>query len=191
MNLKLKVLGSLILLAFAGCASVPVVHDPSGVDVAVTGLSENLVMMYYGQGGVGEPDPYIAASGLLSGLLPSQKQDFVVLRIEIASLIQTHVDIYDVGVKDAKGADAARLFTKQEFLELLRSQSLDDQVLNGYKLKLDQTYFPDGGVEIKAGKRSYVAVLVGRHPLPTPLSVEASIDLGFDAPRVFRFQWTN
>ena len=148
-------------------------------------------MVYYGQGTDGDPNPYIPQSGLLSGLLASQKVDFVVLRMDIASLGPRHIAVTDAAAKDASGTVLARFYSEQDFLSMLKSYALDEQGFDSLKLRVEQSYMPDGGAQVKAGKRSYAVVLVGRHPLPKSLSVEADVDVEPGEPRVFHLQWAD
>lgn len=174
-----------IAVLLAGCSTLPRVQDPSGVDVSVTGLTDQKVMIYYGQGGPFEPDPYLTSGQLLTSSNP-----FIALRIEIASLRKAYVTLDDAEAKDSSGAVVARLSGKSDFLDLLRRQSADEQLLNQLDIKVERTYFPDRGVRIDPGDRSFAVVLVGKTQLPTPLTVTAQLSVE-GTLRVFQFQWPN
>jgi hypothetical protein len=183
----LAALSCLAGLVLAGCSTLPKVSDPSGVDVSVAGLTDQKVMIYYGQGGPDDLDPYIPANPLLSG----SHDALVVLRIELASIRKGFVTLDDARATDASGTVVARLYSKRDFLDLLGRQSTDEQVLTQLNVKVERTYFPDGGVEIGPGSRRYAVVLVGKSPLPTPLTVTAQISVDKGAPRDFQFSWSN
>ena len=174
-----------IAVLLAGCSTLPRVQDPSGVDVSVTGLTDQKVRIYYGQGGPFEPDPYLPSGQLLTPGNP-----FIVLRIEIASIRKAFVTLDDAEAKDSSGAIGARLSSESEFLDLLRRQSTDEQLLNQLGVKVERTYFPDGGVRIDPGSRSFAVVLAGKTQLPSPLTVTAQLSVE-GTPRVFQFQWPN
>jgi hypothetical protein len=144
-------------------------------------------MIYYGQGGSFEPDPYLPSGQVLT----SSNNPFVVLRIEIASIRKAFVSLDDAEAKDSSGTVVARLSSKPDFLDLLRRQSTDEQLLNQLGIKVERTYFPDGGVRIDPGSRSFAVVLVGKTQLPMPLTVTAQLSVDAGTPRVFQFQWPN
>jgi hypothetical protein len=156
------------------------------VDVAVTGLTDQKVQIYYGQGGDFEPDPYIPSGQLLTTTYP-----FLVLRIELASLRKAFVTLDDAEAKDSSGTVVARLYRKPEFMGMLARQSTDEQLLNQLGVKVERTYFPDGGARIDPGNRSFAVVLVGKTQLPTPVTVTAQLTVDAGTPRVFQFQWPN
>jgi hypothetical protein len=183
---KAALLACLAALFLAGCATLPKVSDPSGIDVSVTGLSDQKVMIYYGQGGPNQPDPYIASYQLLGG----SNDAYVVIRIELASLRKASVTLNDAVATDSSGNVVARLSSKRGFLGLLRQKSADEQLQTQLGVIVERTYFPDGGVEIGPGTRSYAAVLVGKPQLPTPLTVTGRMTVE-DAPRSFQVQWSN
>jgi len=175
----------LVPFIFAGCQSVPKVQDPSGVSISVVPLTDNQVMMYYGQGAPFEPDPYIAPAMILSS-----HWSYVVLRVEIQSMRKAFVTLSDAVARDATGAVSLNCPTSRIFLSLLRQESTDDQLLNQLATKAERTYFPDGGVEVGPGRRSYAAVLVGSVAKP-PLTVEAHMNVDTEPPRPFQVQWSN
>ena len=131
-------------LAVTGCQTLPRVEDPSGVDVAVRGLTDQKVMMYYGQGGPFEPDPYLPPNLLLSG----GHEAYVLIRIEITSIRKGLVTLDDAQATDSRGAVVARLYREKDFLDLLRRQKADEQLLGQLSVKVERTYFPDTGWEI-------------------------------------------
>ena len=161
MKSTLGALCCVIAVVLAGCSTLPKVQDPSGVDVSVTGLTDQKVQIYYGQGGPFEPDPYLASGQLLTSSNP-----FVVLRIELASIRKAFVSLDDAEAKDSSGTVVARLSSKPDLLDQLRRQSTDEQLLNQLILKVERTYFPDGGARIDAGSRSFAVVLMGKAQLP-------------------------
>ena len=175
-----------IAVLLAGCSTLPRVQHPSGVDVSVTALTDQKVMIYYGQGGPFEPDPYLA-----SGQLLTRSDPFLVLRIELASIRKAFVTLDYAEAKDSSGTVVACLSSKPDFLALLLRQSTDEQLLNQLSIKVERTYFPDGGVRIDPGSRSFAVVLVGKTQLPTPLTVTAQLSVEAGTPRVFQFQWPN
>jgi hypothetical protein len=177
----------MIAVLLAGCSTMPRVQDPSGVDVSVIGLTDQKVMMYYGQGGPFEPDPYLPSSQLLT---TSGNNPFVVLRIQLASIRKAFVTLDDAEAKDSSGAVVARLSSKPDFLDLLGRQSTDEQLLNQLGVKVERTYFPARGVRIDPGSRSFAVVLVAKTQLLTPLTVTAQLSIE-GTPRVFQFQWPN
>ena len=185
MKSTLGALCCVIAVLLAGCSTLAKVQDPSGVDVSVTGLTDQKVRIYYGQGGIFEPDPYLPSGQLLTGSIP-----FMVLRIEIASLRKAFVSLDDAEAKDSSGTVVARLSSKPDFLDLLGRQSTDEQLLNQLDIKLERTYFPGRGVRTDPGTRSFAVVLVGKTQLPTPLTVTAQLTVE-GTPRVFQFQWPN
>jgi hypothetical protein len=171
----------------AGCSTLPRVQDPSGVDVSVIGLTDQKVMMYYGQGGPFDPDPYLSSGQLLT---TSGNNPFVVLRIQLASIRKAFVTFDDAEAKDSSGAVVARLSSKKDFLDLLGRQSADEQLLAQLGVKVERTYFPGGGLRMDPGSRSFAVVLMGKTLFPTPLTVTAQLSVE-GTPRVFQFQWPN
>ncbi|HTP59731.1 MAG TPA: hypothetical protein VMM82_12495, partial [Spirochaetia bacterium] len=111
--MKLTGVALLLILPFilAECQSVPKVQDPSGVSVSVVALTDDQVMMYYGQGAPFEPDPYIAPGGIFSS-----RVTYVVLRVEIDSRRNAFVMLNDAAAKDATGSVVARVSSKRDFL---------------------------------------------------------------------------
>jgi len=174
-------------LVVIGCQTVPKVSDPSGVDVTVTGLTDQKVMIYYGQGAPFEPDPYIPPSLLLSG----HTDAYVVVRIEVASIRKALITLDDAQAMDATGTVVAHLLRKADFLDLLRRQGADEQLLGQLDLKVERTYFPDAGWQTSPGKRAFAAVLVATAPLKPPLTVNAQLTVDGGAPRAFQVPWTN
>jgi len=175
----------MIAVLLAGCSTLPRVQDPSGVDVSVTGLTDQKVMMYYGQGDTSQPDPYLPSGQLLV----TSSNPFMVLRIELASIRKAFVTLDDAEAKDSTGTVVARLSSKPDFLDLLRRQSTDEQLLAQLGVKVERTYFPGGGVRIDPGRRSFAVVLMGKTQFPTPLTVTAQLSVE-GTPRLFEFQWS-
>ena len=155
------------------------------MDVSVTGLTDQKVRVYYGQGGPFEPDPYLPSGQLLTPGNP-----FIVLRIELASIRTAFVTLDDAEAKDSSGTVVASLSSKADLLDLLARQSTDEQLLNQLGVKVERTYFPGGGARIDAGRRSFAVVLTGKTQLPTPLTVTAQLSVE-GTPRLFQFQWPN
>jgi hypothetical protein len=184
MKSTLGALCCVFAVVLAGCSTLPKVQDPSGVDVSVTALTDQKVQIYYGQGGPFEPDPYLPSGQLLTSSDP-----FIVLRIELASLRKAFVSLDGAEAKDSSGTVVARLSRVPDFMDLLRRQSTDEQLLNQLTIKVQRTYFPDKGVQIDPGNRSFAVVLVGKAPLPTPLTVTAQLSVDTGTPRIFQFQW--
>jgi hypothetical protein len=176
-----------VALVLAGCSTLPKVTDISGVDVSVTGLTDQQVMIHYGQGGPFEPDPYIHGNQILSG----DNRAYVIVRIELPSIRRAFVTLDGVQAVDSNGTVVASLYSKREFLDLLRTQGTDEQLLTQLHIKIERTYFPDGGAQIDPGSRSYAVVLVGKAPLPVPLTVSARISVDGGTPRAFNFQWSS
>ena len=166
--------GCLAVVALLACASLPKVLDPSGIDLNVTALSDRMVMVYYGQGGPFSVDPYLPITGFMIG----KQFSYVVLRIQLVSLRKSHISLIDARATDSDGKVVARLHSRQDFEALIRSQTADEQAIGRLDTKVDQTYFPDGGVETVPGERTYTAVLVADTTihLPVPISVEISVD---------------
>ena len=171
-------------LVMAGCQGLPKVLDPSGVDVAVTGLTDQQVMIHYGQGAPFDPDPYLAPNMLLSG-----HASYVVLRIEINSIRNAFITVNNAEAKDAGGTVVARLSSKRDFIGMLIQQSTDDQLLTQLQVKAERSYFPDGGIEVGPGSRAYAVVLVG-NVLTPPLTVTAQVTVDTSEPRAFDFPWS-
>ena len=174
-----------IAVLLAGCSTLPKVQDPSGVDVSVTGLTDQKVQIYYGQGGPFEPDPYLSSGQLLTSGNP-----FLVLRIEIASLRRAFVSLDSAQAQDSSGAVVARLSSEGDFIEMLGRQSTDEQLLRQLGVKVERTYFPARGARVEPGKRSFAVVLAAKTQLPTPLTVTAQLSVD-GTPRAFQFQWPN
>ncbi|MFI5367691.1 MAG: hypothetical protein ACHQ1F_01630 [Spirochaetia bacterium] len=175
-----------VAVLLAGCSTLPGVQDPSGVDVSVIGLTDQKVMMYYGQGDTSQPDPYLPSGQLLV----TSSNPFVVLRIGIASIRNAFVTLDDAEAKDSSGTVVARLSSKKDFLDLLGRQSTDEQLLAQLGVKVERTYFPGGGLRMDPGNRSFAVVLMGKTQFPTPLTVTAQLSVEGTA-RVFQFQWPN
>ena len=185
MKSTLGALCCVIAVLLAGCSTLPRVQDPSGVDVSVTGLTDQKVRIYYGQGGPFEPDPYLPSGQLLTSNNP-----FVVLGIELASIRKAFVTLDGAEAKDSSGTVVARLSSKPDFLDLLQRQSTDEQLLNQLGVKVERTYFPGGGARIDPGSRRFAVVLVGKTQLPTALTVTVQLSVE-GTPRVFQFHWPN
>jgi len=178
--------GCLAVVALLACASLPKVLDPSGIDLNVTALSDRMVMVYYGQGGPFSVDPYLPITGFMIG----KQFSYVVLRIQLVSLRKSHISLIDARATDSDGKVVARLHSRQDFEALIRSQTADEQAIGRLDTKVDQTYFPDGGVETVPGERTYTAVLVADTTihLPVPISVEISVD---GEARNLQAQWVH
>lgn len=187
MKASVAALSCLAALVLVGCATLPRVQDHSGVDVSVTGLTDQRVMIDYGQGFPFEPDPYIPPNQLLAG----SHDAYVVLRIEVASIRKSFVRLDGAAATDSSGTVVARLFSKREFLNLLARQNTDEQLITQLGVMVERTYFPDGGLETGPGSRRYAVVLVGKSPLATPLTVNAQVTVDTGSPRAFQFQWSN
>lgn len=185
MNLKLASLGALFVIALSACSTVPVVHDPSGVDVTVTPLTQNQAKVYYGIGIPYNPNPFLPESGIVS-----QKYDYIVLRIQIAALHATTVGIVSANAVDSKGTIVARLYDRRSFTQITKDTYINEpNTVPALTLKIEQNYFPDNGVTMtKEGTATYAAVLVGKHPLAKNLNVEVEVQVGANvAPRIFHF----
>ncbi len=143
-------------------------------------------MAYYGQGGPFEPDPYIPASQILTGTNDS----YVILRIDLASIRKGLVTLDGAQAANSNGDVIARLLSKQDFQNVLLRQTADEQLLNQLDIKVERTYFPDGGARVSPGTLSYAVVLLGKGKFPTPLTVKAQVSVD-GTPRTFELQWTN
>jgi len=182
-NIRLRLILPLVgvLVALAGCATVPKVTSPTGVDVSVSQMSPSTIRSYYGIGVSGDLNPFIPAGGMLH----KQKQDFIVLRISVASLRDADVTLDRATARDAQGNDVADLYTWRQFEALLKHDYFQGRDYQQVYSRARNAYMNPFDVSVRPGRSTYVVVLVGKHPLPFPVSVKVDVTVGLNDLRTF------
>ncbi len=175
---------ALTCLILAGCATVPKVTDPSGVDISVKAMNLYSVRTYYGTNATGDYNPFIPFGGLIT----RQDKDYVVLRIHIAAARDAVVSVNRILAEDASGARVAEWYTWPRFKRYIESWQYGGRQQQQLVDRAMRAYLPSNTVKVGPGTRNYVVVLIGNRPMPSPVTVVANISVDGGAPRIFRFE---
>lgn len=112
------------------------------------------------------PSPYIPPDGLFL----KSDQEFIVLVIEAVSESgDSQASLIDIVASDG----STRYRTKNEFISWWKTRSVYESYRRDWQRFLDRTYVPEGVFSIERGKSTFIAVMMGKRPIPKPLSVEA------------------
>jgi len=167
--------------ALSGCAGVPKVVDPSGVDLSLSRLTERQMLALYGAGTDDDPNPYVTPGSLLS----SSDAEYIVLRLDVVAARRALISLNEVTARDDSGKQLATLYTWPDFKAWLKSWSMDDKVLNIEYVKAESSYIPGMDFQVGVGRRSYYLVLIGKRPIPKPCTVLGSFSIDSDTTKNF------
>lgn len=171
---------SLILL---GCVTIPKVTSPSGVDISVSAMSISQLKRNYGIDVSGDLNPFIPRSGVLT----RQRNDFVVLKIDIAANRKAEVSLDDAVARDASGTVVAKLYTWSQFQGMLKQEYTAGRDYQQVYNRAHNAYLYSLQTEISPGRTSELVVLVGKHPLPKSVEVLVQMTVASGQPRYFKF----
>lgn len=190
-KIPLRILLSLVVtaVALAGCASIPKVTSPTGVDVLVSQMSLPQIRSFYGIGVSGDLNPFLPPGS--AGLLHKQKMDFIVLKISVASARDAVVTLDSAVARDAHGNDVADLYTFDQFQSMLQANYQSGPTYQQVYGKARNAYLNPFEESVRPGRTSSVVVLVGKHPLPLPVTVDVHITVGVSDQRSFTVHVTS
>ena len=157
---------ALISLILAGCASVPKVSNPSGVDVSLRALSEVQVEQRFGS--IDGYDPYITPSTIVN----ANPDQYIVVELTIAAAKEARISVFSLVAKDADGRKFAHFFQWDDFAAYLDGWKEDAHAGQMLTAKAARDYLRNTDFDMKPGRRSYMAVLIGKKPLPKDFTIE-------------------
>jgi hypothetical protein len=175
-------LAAILPLAFAlvlGCASAPKVVDPNGVDVSLRFVTEAETTTRWDTEGQGM-NPYMTPSSMFS----INNDQFYVVEMTIAAARSAKVEVYAIKALDAEGAQIARFFDWTDFAAYIQSWKQDDQGGLSMARKANATYLKSLSFDMQPGRRSYIAVLIGKKPLVGKFRVEALVGVDEDTRKI-------
>jgi len=169
-------------MLIVGCAGVPKVTDPSGVDINVVSLTEREVLGRFGM--TTDGNPYVAPGAAVMGT----PGEYIVLRFDISA---SHEGIFHLNRIDALGPDSkpvATAFERDGFASYAPKWTDDESLAKKLSVNVERTYLPGYDFPIRPGRRTYYAVLAGKRPLPRPFVVTVSVSIDSGTARDFAFQ---
>lgn len=152
-----------LLLALGSCASAPDVVDPSGIDVTFREMKAGDLLRYSVDKGL---NPYTNV-----GMLIRRPDDFLVLRVMMTTNRPLTFEIASLDAYDAGGQKIATFNDRRIFLEHLKKWTTDPADFTRLEGEVNRTYLPYGTLRFRSGKRGYILVLIGKHPMPQAVTL--------------------
>ncbi len=106
-------------------------------------------------------------------MLIKKTKEFIVLELAITSDVPVNIEYGRVKAVSDQGTNLARFMDKPAMVEYWRDMGTLEEFDKQTEV-LERTYLPFLSFERKAGRRSYIMVLIGERPIPRPFNVEAS-----------------
>jgi len=158
---------ALFSLVFVGCASVPTVSSPSGVDVSLQAISEIEAEQRFGTLNSGS-DPYVTPGSFVN-VNPDQ---YILVELNIAAAKEAKISIYSIVAHDTEGRELAHFFQWNDFVAYIDGWKEDAHTGQMQTAKAARDYLKVTDFDMKPGRRSYMAVLIGKKPLPKDFTIE-------------------
>ena len=163
-----------VSFVLVGCATTGPI--PLANSFLVTLLSDKQIRSDYGPSF--NNNPFLPPQG---GLFSSKGEDYVVLKLSLATTSAVAVSLSGATASDEKGKVRAVYYDADKFrnLTLMLSPPPMD---NTTKLdKIAWFYLPSTTVQLRPGSYSYVIVLVGPHPIPDNVTAHVNLVVGGNA----------
>lgn len=157
---------ALSLLAIS-CVSVPMVASPSGVDASLRAYSAAEVQLRFGTISAGN-DPYVTPGTLLS----NNPDQYVVVEIDIAAAREAKLSILQLVATTPDGKRVASFIPWDQFSAYTTSWQEDAHTGEMQLATAERTYLKTTDFVMKPGRRSYMAVLLGKTPFPKDFTIE-------------------
>lgn len=154
-----------VLISLWGCASIPPISDPSGVDVAANILSDEEIRIAYGLDD--QTNPFMTPRGVL---VP-KTNEFIVLKLKVRAAKPASFTLVSLRAITAEGTAVARFYDVREFCDFWKAWSSDEQ-LAAQKVASVKKHYLDGWSYTVRGSSERTLTLVGKMPIPRPFSVE-------------------
>ncbi|HUX11625.1 MAG TPA: hypothetical protein VMW87_01280, partial [Spirochaetia bacterium] len=126
------------MVLLAGCASIPKVSDPSGVEISVTRMSDSQVRTRFGTGAAGDLNPFVPFGGLLT----PQTADYVVLDVTIRAARKANLTFYRASAVDNTGKVVGDLYRWEQFKKLIKDWADPGKDYNQLYDRAMRVYFP-------------------------------------------------
>jgi hypothetical protein len=168
---------AVLCAALAGCASVPKVADPSGVDLSIHSVSESEATLRFGAN-ESDGNPYLTPGGILQ----INKDQYVLVELKINADKPAHLEIYSIVARDAEGKEIAHFFEWNDFVAYIDDWKIDSRSGDMQRAAASRNYLKSTSLDLKPGSRSYMAVLIGKKPMPKKFTIDALFGVG-DASR--------
>jgi len=175
---------SALALALSSCSTIPKVTDPSGVDVSVTQMTPGEISASYGfdTGDTGDNiNPYLARTGYLT----RQTLDFIVLQLKITAAVPAKVYLYRWSARGPSGNEVAALYSRDALRTQIDAWNQPGRGLQQANDTIRRSYLPSTTIEIGPGRRTYVLVFAGKHPMPLPATVVVDLSVNSGKGRSF------
>lgn len=112
------------------------------------------------------PSPYQCPDTLLF----KSDKEFIVLVIELVPEHQgENVELVEIAASDS----TTRYQPKTAFIDWWKTRSIYESYNRDWLRYLDRTYVPEGSFHLVKSHYKLFAVLMGKRPIPKPLSIEA------------------
>lgn len=179
-------------MLFFSCASNPATVVPKQtITLIPQALVKNGVL-----GNQQDENPYIEPASLIFG----KKNEFVVLRLDIASPDDVYVDFNAEVILEDTTVGATQK-TKEDMIQFwaepedyrdptAKKAQVEKGLWDGgspnlntqRRITLDQTYLPAPNFVMKKGTHSYYVVLMGKYPIQRPAKLHARLQVGEQLP---------
>jgi predicted small secreted protein len=158
----------LVALSLSGCATSPKasgdITPSQGDTVTVTLVSESELRAQYGR--TPSDNPFYAPTAAVF----AKPYDYIVLRLTATVGATSSLEILQADARNEKDKIKASYYDRKQFAELSTDLTFDPQNINVRQSKVQWYYLPaDKRIRLKAGKTSWIFILVGTHPLPPSL----------------------
>ena len=159
-----------ILMLVTSCASSPSSVSSEGAPaVSVRLLSGEEIKSAFGKNY--ETNPYMPYKGLISGA----KEEFIVLKVEVPMTQNGAVSVFC----SALGPDGKEVATQRDIREMENywypiGGKTEVNIEKRISM-LRRSYMRSNPYAAKAGKSSFIVVLIGKNPLPRPAKVEVQV----------------
>jgi hypothetical protein len=153
-----------------GCASSPSSVSSAGAPaISARLLSWEELKSAFGKNY--ETDPYMPYKGIFSGA----KEEFIVLKIEVSMPKNGTVSVFC----SASGPDGAAVAVQKDIREMENYWypigGKTEVNIETRMSMLRRSYMRSNPYAAKAGKSSFIIVLIGKNPLPRPAKVDVQV----------------
>jgi hypothetical protein len=164
-----------LLLVLLGCAggARPQEEGPSGLPeepVTVAVISVRELRSQFGHSF--SENPFLSPKHLIT----RKSFDFIVLRLKVPGA--TELELLQADAVGETGKICASFYPRNKFTDLAKFFSAQERDIMTKTNKIDWYYLPAERMRVPSGSRSYLFVLVGKHPLPEKVIARVRLRVG-------------
>jgi|GEM_PF-4397948 len=159
------------IFCLAGCASQPAALEPAPAEssVQVRLVDQNSLKARFGS--IDDENPYIPHRTLFLGA----REEFIAFEVDVDAAVDGPISVRAEALDpDGKSVAVLRdLGYMQHYWEAYNDGRSDSICLR----KLGKSYMKSNPLKAKAGRQSFMVLLVGNNPIPRPSSISMEIDV--------------